>query len=498
MSSTHPVALYAVKVPPGGILIPAGADASAMFRVTMAAIDPDSQPEFDAETEGKPPRATLKIVRPPPGMDLEDDSDDDDYDDEDGDEDDDDDEEDSEDETNGGPSDPAKLKAARQAAALKDITEQSDDDDSDGEDFDLKAAISRLVKGKDKATGFDDADSDNSEGLEMEEVVVCTLDPSKNCQQPLDFVVGEHERIFFKVTGTHPVYITGNYVMPSHDPHDTDDSSDEDDGYDEYDLSPDEDELDLMDEDEESDALDDMDDPRITEIDTDEEEAEKAAAKKDKKKGKKRPAEDSGDEGANLDDIMSKALKAGSEPATNGDIKLSKKQQKKLKKNNGEAVDIPVKTADPAKSDKKVQFAKNLEQGPTPSPPKKDGDKKDGDKKAPSTGTLGVKEIQGVKLDDKKLGTGRVAKKGDKVSMRYIGKLENGKVFDANKKGPPFSFKLGSGEVIKGWDIGIPGMAVGGERRVTIPPHLAYGKKALPGIPANSKLIFDVKLLDIK
>lgn len=68
----------------------------------------------------------------------------------------------------------------------------------------------------------------------------------------------------------------------------------------------------------------------------------------------------------------------------------------------------------------------------------------------------------------------------------------------ANKKGKPFTFKLGKGEVIKGWDIGIAGMAVGGERRITIPAHLAYGKRALPGIPANSKLIFDVKLLEIK
>lgn len=70
--------------------------------------------------------------------------------------------------------------------------------------------------------------------------------------------------------------------------------------------------------------------------------------------------------------------------------------------------------------------------------------------------------------------------------------------FIANKKGKPFTFKLGKGEVIKGWDIGIAGMTAGGERRITIPSHLAYGKKALPGIPANSKLIFDVKLLEIK
>ena len=68
----------------------------------------------------------------------------------------------------------------------------------------------------------------------------------------------------------------------------------------------------------------------------------------------------------------------------------------------------------------------------------------------------------------------------------------------ANKKGAPFSFKLGTGEVIKGWDIGVAGMSIGGERRLTIPPSLAYGKKSQAGIPANSTLIFDVKLLEIK
>jgi FK506-binding nuclear protein len=67
----------------------------------------------------------------------------------------------------------------------------------------------------------------------------------------------------------------------------------------------------------------------------------------------------------------------------------------------------------------------------------------------------------------------------------------------ANKSGKPFTFKLGTGEVIKGWDIGVAGMSVGGERRITIPANLAYGKKALPGIPANSTLVFDVKLLEI-
>lgn len=75
--------------------------------------------------------------------------------------------------------------------------------------------------------------------------------------------------------------------------------------------------------------------------------------------------------------------------------------------------------------------------------------------------------------------------------MRYIGKLKNGKQFDANTKGKPFSFRLGKGEVIKGWDLGLVGMKVGGERRLEIPANMAYGNKSLPGIPGNSTLIFD-------
>ncbi|PGH13026.1 hypothetical protein AJ80_06510 [Polytolypa hystricis UAMH7299] len=482
MSGTQPVALYSVKVPPGGILIPAAADVSAMFRVTMAALDPDAPPEFEDEAaSNKPPRATLKIVRAPPGFDFPDDSDDSDYDEEDEEDDDD----MSEDESNGGPSDPAKIKKAKQAAAMKEIEEamDEDDDESEGDDIDLKAAISKLIKGKARAT--DDDESVSSEGLEMEEIVVCTLDPEKNYQQPLDLVVGEDERIFFKVTGTHTIFLTGNYVMPISGS-EMGDSDSEGEGYD-YDMSPDEDELALLDDGDESDELDDLENPRIMEIDTDEEEAQKPTKKSTKadRKGKnKRRADESDDEVANLDEMMAKSVKAG-EPTANGE-KLSKKQQKKLKKNNGEAVEVPATTAEATKSDKKVQFAKNLEQGPTPS------------KKDPTSGKPTVREVQGVKIDDRKIGSGRTAKKGDNVSMRYIGKLESGKVFDANKKGPAFKFRVGAGEVIKGWDIGIPGMTVGGERRITVPAHHAYGRKALPGIPANSTLIFDVKLLEVK
>ncbi|EZF16660.1 hypothetical protein H112_05656 [Trichophyton rubrum D6] len=413
MSGTQPVALYAAKVPPGA-LVPAVPDAAAMFRVTMAAIDPDAVPEYEDEAQAsKAPRATLKIIRPPPGLDYDDD--DEDEEDDEGEEDD-----ESDDETNGGPSDPARKKKAMLEAALKDMDdgmEEDDDDDEEEGETDLAAAISKLVKGKGKAMD-DEEDSDSDEDLELDEVVVCTLDPERNCQQTLDFVVGEGERVFFKVTGTHTVYVTGNYVTPLENMYDSEDEEEDEDEEDDYDLSPDEDELAaLVGNDDESDELDDMANPRVMEIDTDEEEEVKAQAhtkqSKKEKKGKKRPADDS-DEEPNLDDMISKTLK--DEPATNGGVKLSKKQLKKLKKNNGEAAETEAAKAN-TKSDKKVQFAKDLEQGPTPS-------------KTAQTGTLGVKQVQGVTVDDKKLGAGKQVKKGDRIGMRYIGKLENGKVFD--------------------------------------------------------------------
>ena len=68
----------------------------------------------------------------------------------------------------------------------------------------------------------------------------------------------------------------------------------------------------------------------------------------------------------------------------------------------------------------------------------------------------------------------------------------------ANKSGKALTFTIGNGDVIKGWDIGIAGMSTGGERRIIVPAKLAYGGKAMPGIPANSELTFDVKLLEIK
>ena len=84
--------------------------------------------------------------------------------------------------------------------------------------------------------------------------------------------------------------------------------------------------------------------------------------------------------------------------------------------------------------------------------------------------------------------------------MRYVGKLAStGKVFDETKGGKVFWFRLGVGEVIKGWDVGVSGMRVGDKRRLTVPPQMAYGKEGVKGaIPPNSTLVFDVELVDTK
>ncbi|WVZ85817.1 hypothetical protein U9M48_032685, partial [Paspalum notatum var. saurae] len=93
---------------------------------------------------------------------------------------------------------------------------------------------------------------------------------------------------------------------------------------------------------------------------------------------------------------------------------------------------------------------------------------------------------------------GKKATMGKKVSVRYIGKLKNGTIFDSNVKGRPFEFRLGVGEVIKGWDVGVNGMRVGDKRRLTIPPSMGYGNQRAGKIPQNSTLIFDVELVNVK
>lgn len=99
---------------------------------------------------------------------------------------------------------------------------------------------------------------------------------------------------------------------------------------------------------------------------------------------------------------------------------------------------------------------------------------------------------------DQTVGTGPTAEVGDVIIVNYTGRFENGTVFDTSLGKQPFTFRLGSGDVIHGWDLGLRGMQVGGKRLLIIPPDLGYGSSDYGPIPANSTLIFEIELLKIE
>jgi len=105
-----------------------------------------------------------------------------------------------------------------------------------------------------------------------------------------------------------------------------------------------------------------------------------------------------------------------------------------------------------------------------------------------------------LKIEDLIVGTGAEVKSGDTVAINYVGTLEDGTKFDSSyDRGQPFETQIGVGAVIKGWDLGVPGMKVGGKRRLSIPSALAYGERGAGGvIPPNANLIFEVELVSVK
>jgi FK506-binding nuclear protein len=394
-----------------------------------------------------------------------------------------------------------KVHRARFADLLDEMSDDDEDDEDDDEEEDedededeeddetavekasslvngIKKAVAAKVNGKDaeeegsdSEQGVYDEDEDSDSDVEGEmiedEFVICSLYPEKTEQAIIDLEFSVEEEIAFSVTGENDVELIGYYIQS--DPYDDDPDSDElYSDEDEYDS----DELAMYDEEDSDEEMED-DQPRIKEI------LERAAAKagSEASKSKKRAkGEDSDEEVEATKDSIEHLSK-------NQRKKLNKKMRTEVAEEKTEEVKEKKEKPKEAVKEKKVEGTKKSEA------PKKDAEKASGKTKTAS----------GLLIEDKQVGKGPQAKAGNRIGMRYVGRLQSGKQFDANTKGKPFSFKLGKGEVIAGWDEGVKGMQVGGTRRLTIPPQLAYGKQgAPPDIPPNSTLIFDVKLVEIK
>ncbi|WP_454727127.1 MULTISPECIES: FKBP-type peptidyl-prolyl cis-trans isomerase [Cupriavidus] len=104
-----------------------------------------------------------------------------------------------------------------------------------------------------------------------------------------------------------------------------------------------------------------------------------------------------------------------------------------------------------------------------------------------------------LKIEDLEAGTGKAAVKGALITTEYTGYLEDGTIFDSSReRGKPFQCVIGTGRVIKGWDLGLMGMRTGGRRRLSVPAHLAYGERQVGAhIKPNSNLVFEITLLEV-
>jgi FK506-binding nuclear protein len=382
--------------------------------------------------------------------------------------------------------------------------EEEDDEDVDAKVNGAKAAIEDLEGDEED----DDDDEEEDEEEEEETFILCSLYPGKQEQVTVDLHFSVDDDVRFSISGDNAVEIMGNYLSPGRFDDDPDldeviDSEDDeeidsdelemlegDSEDDEEEIDGDDIELELLDSDEEEDDEDDMEEDDRLEV-VEEDIPKKSTSKTNGKKRTAEQAEVSMDEDVSAP-VTDAELTAIAKEMGLDVSKLTKNQRKKLNKRL-RSDDSAAETSSASIAQEQAAIV-TKEAGKPAKVAAKETVKKDG---KPTTKKVTLPS--GVIIEDVKIGSGPQAKAGNRLGMRYVGRLQNGKQFDANTKGKPFTFKLGKGEVIGGWDQGLRGMQVGGERRLVIPPKQAYGARgAPPDIPGNATLVFDVKLVEIK
>ncbi|KAN0048120.1 hypothetical protein ACTA71_002515 [Dictyostelium dimigraforme] len=297
---------------------------------------------------------------------------------------------------------------------------------------------------------------------------LCSLKLNSTEHSTLDTNFEEGKEIEFSVSGNNTICLTGYFVDSMF--------GDEEQGDEEDDEEEEDEEEEGMEEDDEEEEDEEEEDEEEEEDDEEDDEINKELEKQ----------------------ILEQALKRKAQ------IEADKnKQQKKPKQEEPVKQTTPVKPASPAPAKQTTPVkpaspapAKQTtptKQAATPTKPVEAAAKPVAEKKKPTSSVVTLPS--GLQYEDLVVGNGPSPKSGKKVSVKYIGKLTNGKTFDSSLR-TPFSFRIGIREVIRGWDIGVASMKVGGKRRLTIPSDLAYGKSgAPPTIPPNAALIFDVELV---
>lgn len=334
--------------------------------------------------------------------------------------------------------------------------------------------------------------------LEMndEKHILCNLNKNKYVQQSLDLNFQTGDQISFFTRGKSTIHLTG-YLIPEEDiPGLMSDQESDEEEEDEEDVKE---RMKIMASKALKRGLDEKMsknkkpklDSSVGEEDSDEDDDDFELEEESTEAESEQELGSDSEEGEESDEDMETAVEEKKEPVK---PTPKKDKQKEAKGKAGKKEATPGKKPESVNGTPNQQSSKKKKQKDGSTPQVKEG------AKTPKSEDMQKKTLPGgVAIEDLKVGSGPVAKAGRIVSVYYVGRLkQNNKQFDATQQGPGFKFRLGCGEVIKGWDTGVAGMKVGGKRKIVCPPNMAYGSKGSPPvIPPNSSLVFEVELKSI-